>query len=209
MAINYTIRADVIDIRQDTPKPDDVFLVDTNVWYLLTYTRASQGDQPPKSYKVNDYTSYISKALSAKSQLHRCGLSLAELAHLIEKTELEIFSKASGFDKNKKKEFRHNYPTERTNVVSEIQAAWGLVETMSQTIDIQINKHTTDDALSRLSTQILDGYDLFILESIIKAGIVKILTDDGDFSTVPNILVFTSNVNVIQAAKVQGKLLKR
>ena len=42
-----------------------------------------------------------------------------------------------------------------------------------------------------------------------KAGIVKIITDDGDFSTVPNILVFTSNVNVIQAAKVQGKLLKR
>ena len=79
----------------------------------------------------------------------------------------------------------------------------------AQIIDIQINKHTTDDALSRLSTQILDGYDLFILESIMKAGIVKIITDDGDFSTVPNILVFTSNVNVIQAAKVQGKLLKR
>ena len=203
MAINYTIRADVIDIRQDTPKPDDVFLVDTNVWYWLTYTRT------PKSYQTKDYPSYINKALSAKSQLHRCGLSLAELAHLIERTELEIFSKASGFDKNKKKEFRHNYPTERTNVVSEIQAAWGLVETMSQTIDIQINKHTTDDALSRLSTQILDGYDLFILETIMKAGIGKIISDDGDFSTVPNILVFTSNVNVIQAAKVQGKLLKR
>ncbi|HHT9159848.1 MAG TPA: PIN domain-containing protein [Candidatus Brocadiaceae bacterium] len=203
MAINYTIQADVVDIRQDIPKPDNIFLVDTNVWYWLTYTRA------PKNYQTKDYPSYINKALSAKSQLHKCGLSLAELAHLIERTELEIFSKASGFDKNKKKEFRHNHPKERTNAVSEIQAAWGLVETMSQTIDIQINKHTTDDALSRLSTQILDGYDLFILESIMKAGVVKIITDDGDFSTVPNILVFTSNVNVIQAAKVQGKLLKR
>ena len=209
MAVNYVIKADVIDIRQDTPKPNDIFLVDTNVWYWLTYTRASLGDQPPKSYKTNDYTSYIGKTLSAKSQLHRCGLSLAELAHLIERTELEIFSKASGFDKTKKKEFRHNHPKERTIVVSEIQAAWGLVEIMTQTIDIQINKLTTDDALARLSTQILDGYDLFILESIMKAGIVKIITDDGDFSTVPNILVFTSNVNVIQAAKVQGKLLKR
>ena len=209
MAIKYRIQADIVDIQQDTPKPDDVFLVDTNVWYWLSYTRASQGDQPPKSYKVNDYTSYISKALSAKSQLHRCGLSLAELAHLIEKTELEIFSKASGFDKNKKKEFRHNHPTERTHVVTEIQAAWGLVENMSQTVDIQINKHTTDTALSRLSTQILDGYDLFILESIMKAGIVKVITDDGDFATVPDILVFTSNPSVIQAARAQGKLVKR
>lgn len=134
---------------------------------------------------------------------------MQSLAHLIEKTEFEIFANANSFDKNKKKEFRHNHPKERANVVAEIQAAWGLVETMTQTIDIQINKLTTDDALSRLSTQILDGYDLFILESIMKAGIVKIITDDGDFSTVPNILVFTSNVNVIQAAKVQGKLLKR
>jgi len=203
MAINYTIQADVIDIRQDTPKPDDVFLVDTNVWYWLTYTRT------PKSYQTKDYPSYINKALSAKSQLHRCGLSLAELAHLIERTELEIFSKASGFDKNKKKEFRHNHPIERTHVVSEIQAAWGLVENMSQTVDIQINKLTTDAALSRLSTQILDGYDLFILESITKAGIVKVITDDGDFATVPDILVFTSNPSAIQAARTQGKLLKR
>lgn len=209
MAINYTIQADVIDIRQDTPKPDDVFLVDTNVWYWLTYTRVSLGDQPPKSYKTNIYTSYIGKTLSAKSQLHRCGLSLAELAHLIERTELEIFSKASGFDKNKKKEFRHNHPTERTHVVAEIQAAWGLVETMAHTIDIQITKHTTDTILSRLGTQLLDGYDLFILESIIKANIVKVITDDGDFSTVPDIKVFTSNPNVIQLAKTQGKLVKR
>src|SRR3972149_5699033 len=191
MAINYTIQADVVDIRQDIPKPDNIFLVDTNVWYWLTYTRA------PKNYQTKDYPSYINKALLAKSQLHKCGLSLAELAHLIERTELEIFSKASGFDKNKKKEFRHNHPIERTHVVSEIQAAWGLVENMSQTVDIQINNLTTDAALSRLSTQILDGYDLFILESITKAGIVKVITDDGDFATVPDILVFTSNPSAI------------
>lgn len=48
---------------------------------------------------------------------------MSELAHLIEKIELEIFSKASGFDKNKKKEFRHNYPIDRTHIVTEIQAA--------------------------------------------------------------------------------------
>lgn len=209
MAINYTIQADVVDIRQDTPKPDDAFLVDTNVWYWLTYTRASQGDKPPRSYQIKEYPSYINKARLVKNQIYRCGLSFAELAHLIEKTELEIFAKASGFDKNKKKEFRHNYPKERTNVVSEIQAAWGSVETMSQTVDIQINKLTTDAALSRLSTQILDGYDLFILESIMKAGIVKVITDDGDFATVPDILVFTSNPSAIQAARTQGKLVKR
>lgn len=49
MSVNYTIRADVVDIRQDHPKPDDVFLVDTNVWYWLTLpipVRVRQNSRP-------------------------------------------------------------------------------------------------------------------------------------------------------------------
>ena len=40
MAINLTVQATVVDIRSDTPKPYDTFLVDSNVWYWLTYIRA-------------------------------------------------------------------------------------------------------------------------------------------------------------------------
>ena len=47
MAVNYNIQANVVDIRKDLPKSNDVFLVDTNVWYWITYTRASQSGQPP------------------------------------------------------------------------------------------------------------------------------------------------------------------
>ncbi len=209
MAVNYNVLANVIDIRQDTPKLDDIFLVDTNVWYWLTYTRASQADYPPRSYQINDYPTYISKALSAKSQLHRCGLSLAELAHRIEKTELEIYSKTTGFDKKKKKEFRHNYNLQRTNVVTEIQAAWGQVKTMAKTVEIQIDETIIDAALLRLSTQPLDGYDVFIIEAISGAGVIKVITDDGDYVTVPGLQVFTANQNVISAAQNQGKLLTR
>jgi len=207
MAVNYTIHADVIDIRQDVPKPDDVFLVDTNVWYWLTYTRASQAEQPPKNYQTNDYPSYIGKAISAKSQLHRCGLSLAELAHLIERTEREIYSRSNGALGSK--EYRHNHSTERANVVAEIQTAWSQVNTMAQTLDLQIDEQVTNAVLSRLSSQPLDGYDLFILEAISKAGVVKVITDDGDFVTVPGIQVFTANHPVIRSAQAQAKLMNR
>jgi hypothetical protein len=209
MSVNYIVRADVIDIRQDSPKPDDIFLVDTNVWYWLTYTRASQADYPPRSYQINDYPTYVAKALSTKSQLHRCGLSLAELAHRIEKTELEIYSRITGFNKKKKKEFRHNHNLQRTHVVTEIQAAWGQVKTMAQTVEIQIDETITDAALSRLSTQPLDGYDVYIIEAISMAGVVRVITDDGDYVTVPGIQVFTANQNVIAAAQNQGKLITR
>ena len=207
MAVNYTIRADVVDIRQDVPKPDDVFLVDTNVWYWLTYTRASQAEQPPKNYQINDYPSYIGKAISAKIQLHRCGLSLAELAHLIERTEREIYSRSNGALGSK--EYRHNHSTERANVVAEIQTAWSQVNTMAQTLDLQIDEQVTNAALSRLSSQPLDGYDLFILEAISKAGVVKVITDDGDFVTVPGIQIFTANHPVIKTAQSQGRLMTR
>ena len=207
MPVNYTIQAEVVDIRRDTAKPSDAFLVDTNVWYWLTYTRASQATQPPMRYQIHDYPAYVSKAISGKVRLHPCGLSLAELAHLIERTEREIFIRSSMaiFPK----EYRHNQPTERTKVVAEVQAAWGQVKTMAAPIHMTIDEPTTDAALNRFVTQPVDGYDLFILEAIAKAGVVQVITDDGDFATVPGIQVFTCNQNVIMTAQHQGKLLQR
>ena len=40
-------------------------------------------------------------------------------------------------------------------------------------------------------------------------NIEKIITDDGDYLTVPDIQVFTANRNVINAARSQGKLVTR
>ena len=42
-----------------------------------------------------------------------------------------------------------------------------------------------------------------------KAGVVQVITDDGDYVTVPGIKVFTANHNVIRAARNQGKLITR
>jgi len=207
MAVNYNVLANVIDIRLDAPKPDDIFLVDTNVWYWLTYTRASQAPQPPRTYQINDYPAYIAKALSAKSSLRSCGLSFAELAHRIEKTEKDIYIRSSGNIGSK--EYRHNCASERTNVVAEVQAAWGQVKTMTDTVDVRVDESLTDAALLRFATQPLDGYDLFILEAISSAGVVNVITDDGDYVIVPGLQVFTANQNVISAAQNQGKLLTR
>jgi len=209
MAVIYNIQAEIVDLRRDQPLSGDSFLVDTNVWYWLAYNRASQADQPPRGYQIHDYPAYIAKAISARAQLNRCELSLAELAHLIEKTELEIFSRATGFDKTRRKEFRHNYPIERTKVVAEIQAAWGQIQTMARPLDVLVDETMVNTALIHFQTHLLDGYDLFMIEAIKKAGIQQILTDDGDFATIPGIQVFTANRKVLQAAQQQGRLLAR
>ncbi len=203
MSINYTISSKVVDITQDSPKPSDSFLVDTNVWYWLTYTKASMLRQS------SHYISYIPKVLNSQARLYWCGLSLSELAHLIEKAEREIYNQTQQLNM-KTKEYRH-IPHERQNVVSEINTSWSQVKAMAHPLPaFVINTETCDNALSLMNSQYLDGYDLFIVDSMISQNnILNIITDDGDYASVPGITVFTANQNVIRAAKMQGKLTVR
>jgi predicted nucleic acid-binding protein len=210
MVLNYRVLADVIDIQVDKPKANDIFLVDSNVWYWLAYSRSALGYQPPQPHQTTHYPNYIQSAKTNGSVLTWCGLSLAELAHIIEKTELEIFNQSSSISATPK-EYRHNYPMERTrNVVPELQGSWAIVENIAAHIDtLAIDDVTTAAALSRFSSQQVDGYDLFLLEAMFKAQITQIITDDGDFVTVPGIQVFTCNRNVLRAANAQGRLVRR
>jgi predicted nucleic acid-binding protein len=213
MAINHIIEAQVVDITVDTPKPEDVFLVDTNVWYWMTYTRASQNTRPPLPYQSMLYPKYTNDALSIGSKIFKSGLTLAELTHLIERSEYEIFAMANRaiFPDPKKfnKEFRHSYNAERSQVVAEIQAAWSQVTSMAHPLTLTIDSSTASAALFRLQTEKVDGYDLYILESMKNNGVVQIITDDGDYATVTGIQVFTANTKIIAEARQQTKLLTR
>ena len=55
----------------------------------------------------------------------------------------------------------------------------------------------------------VDGYDLFILKIMENEGITKVITDDSDYVTVPNIQVFTANPTVLNEASSQDKLITR
>jgi hypothetical protein len=204
MVVNLRIQADIIDIKTDNPKQGDIFLVDTNVWFWQTYTNAAFGT---KTSKFSNYLKYINQALLNGATLTYSGLILAELAHIIEKTEYEIYKKLHGF--LPLKEYRHNYPNERMNVVAEVQSAWSQVKALAVPLDLTVDDATTDAALNRFQTQAVDGYDLLLLEAISRAGAgkIKIITDDMDYAVVPDTQVFTSNNNVIQEANRQKKLL--
>jgi predicted nucleic acid-binding protein len=94
-------------------------------------------------------------------------------------------------------------------VVNEINTAWAQVENLSAAMPATVDQPCVDASLTRLQSQKIDGYDLFILESMKAHGIEQVITDDSDYATVPGIRVFTANLNVIKSARNQGKLLKR
>jgi len=207
MPINLTIQAEVIDIRSDTPRQDDIFLVDTNVWLWQTYTNAIASSRNAPN-KIRAYTPYLSKARRNGATLVYSGLILSELTHVIEKTERQIYNQRTGSTLDAK-EYRHNYPAERANVIAEVESAWKQVEGLAVPIDLPVNEEITSASLARFKTQALDGYDLLILEAISRAGAdqVKVITDDMDYAVVPDIQVFTINGLVIQQATAQRKLL--
>lgn len=198
----------MVDIKSDVAGSSDEFLVDTNVWFWATYTRALLTDSPPLPYQQQSYPAYLSKARRNKAKLFRCGLTLAELAHRIEATERQIFEGQTG-NKTQTKEFRHNFPHHRTYVASEVKTAWEQVKALATPLDLTIEDSLTDAALTRFNNQLLDGYDLFFLESALRKGLGQILTDDIDFCTVPGITVFTANNLAISSARRQGRLHQR
>lgn len=203
MAVNYQVQADVIDIASDAPRPSDAFLVDSNVWFWMTYSGSGLGS----NWQAKVYPPYVKRARKEKAKLLRCGLSMAELTHIIERTEYQIFEQTHPGEKPK--EFRHNHPAERNSVVTDVQNAWRIVKSMASPLDVAIDEPTTDNALNRVQTQLLDGYDLFFVEAMTRANVPQVLTDDGDYCTIPGVQVFTANRNVINAARNQGKLLTR
>ncbi len=207
MNISLTVRADIIDIQNDTPQKSDIFLVDTNVWLWQTYRNASFTAKP---YQLKDYPYYLDSALEQGTTLSYSVLTLAELASVIERIERDIYNQNNN-SSLKSKDYRHNYPNERAKVVSEVQAAWSQVESIAISADLTINDEIAKAALNRFQTQSVDGYDLLILEAISRAGTgkIQVITDDMDYATVPNIQVFTSNIQVIRSAQAQGKLLRR
>jgi predicted nucleic acid-binding protein len=197
----------------------DQFLVDTNVWYWMTYLRFSQQSPTPiqaekerwrwvpTPRQETEYPAYVNKALAVKARLLRCGLSLSELVHRIERAELDIYNDAHGLQ-TRVKDYRQ-IETERTNVVRMIRSAWKSVESASFSLPVHVTRKLTNAALTRLSTQTINGYDLFLLEAMNRARVTQVITDDSDYATVPGITVFTSHREVILEAGRQNQLVQR
>jgi len=177
------------------------------VWFWLVYTKASQRSQS-LHYQVTAYPGYMDLAREAGSELMHSGITLAELADQIEQTELEIWN-AVNQKEMKLKPFRHGLPVTRSNVVAEIVVAWDQVAAWSKSLPCLVDEAVTRASLGRIELFCLDGHDALLVETIRQAGIRQIITDDGDFVTVPHIQVFTANRGALRAAAAQGKLMKR
>lgn len=198
----------VFDISKDAPLTSDCFLIDTNVFLWLTYSRLSLLEKKYRQYQIDSYPVYLEKAIGAGSQLRYSRLSFGEVSHFIEKCEHEIFCLNS--DKNVYfKSFRTNYPTERVRVVKEIKNSFNIIKDVSDGIIEELDDSILTLMENDLDNNYLDGTDSFLANFAKRNGIDKIISDDGDFATIEDVYLFTANARVIREARKQGKLLSR
>ena len=212
MPVNYTVKATVVDLCLDTPKAGDRFYVDTNAWFWTVYSKSQFAPDPPRQYQIDNYPAYLDKVLKMGAKLLWCGLSLSELARQVERVERKLYCRETRAVLEDK-EFRHNLPAERTRVVQQIEAAWKAVEALAGADGCvnfpELNTAFMTAALDDFKQLPMDAYDLFSVRAIRAANINQVISDDGDFCTVPGITLFTANPQAIRAAQAQHKFRRR
>jgi predicted nucleic acid-binding protein len=207
MPVMPRVLADVVDIRTDSPRRTDTLVADTNIWVLLSYTPVAMVNR--YSYQTVDYSSYVKRLMTAGASLAHSSLTLAEMAHAIERTEWRIWQALPGRADAKLKEFRRE-DAERARVLEEVDDAWETTKSMSSCVDCTLDAHTADATLERLRLYPIDGYDALILATMRGRGFNQLLSDDADFVTVGGgLTVFTANREAIRLAELQRRLVRR
>lgn len=209
MAVNYVVRASVVDIRSDVPDCKMSYVVDTNAWYWQTYSRASLFSDPPHEHQTRYYPNYIEKVLDSGGTLYSSVHNLIELSSQIERVEAEIYRQKCGIPKLSVKEFRHQNDAVRSIYRSEIDSVWSQVSSMSEQIEQAMNAELVGCVAGMFQSDRLDAYDILILLSAKSINTMNIISDDGDFSTVDGVTLYTANSRVIDAARNSGRLLNR
>jgi hypothetical protein len=205
MAIALTVAADVIDISTDSPRAEDCFLVDTNVWFWVAYTKASLAGA--KTHQVANYPPYLLKAIGVSATLGYSALALGELAATIERAERDVFNLSN--PQLNSKEFRHNNAASRQHVTAEIGSAFIQMDNIAAMLDAPVDAKATQAASIQITATPIDFVDALMLRFAANNKMAQVLTDDCDWAVVPGIQVYTANPTVLAAAKTQGRLLVR
>jgi predicted nucleic acid-binding protein len=218
------VKAEVVDIqRRSSPLPKRV-VADSNVLYVLNYdftVLAAAGCRVPRPYQTQHYPAWWKRAVQTGIEISTTASCLAELAHIVERTEMENLWRTDpnrpeldglhpgqDFSPNFTKVVRYHYH-------GQLQSIRGSVETTLASARKNVNVlpriGQDEEALNR-AIQVwvksaADFADAGLVAHAKGAGIVNVVSDDADLMTFEGITVYTANRNAIDAARNAGKLL--
>ncbi len=189
----------IFDLTKRNIKPDakDKYFLDTNVWYWFTYcgSKVFSTSKKPSPYQLNYYPAFVERIQDEGAKIYHSPLTYTELANIIENAEYEEYiSKRSS--RISKKEYRKNND-ERKKVVKEIDTAWRTINSMSECLELNLDKQTIKATHNFLSSSQLDAYDAIFIHFMRSHNLKMLVSDDGDLASAEIEQLFTANRNVL------------
>lgn len=184
------------------PCNKDRVLVDTNIWVELTLSSMNS----PESKNSPEF-SLIKNLISARGTCYWSPLSLSEMAHVAEKFEREYYNAANECNLSIK-EFRNKHYDLCEKAKRGVDSACRQILTIGKCLEFNMSASMSDAAMHLYNISRLDGYDMFLVESMRAHSVSHILTNDSDFLSVSKIIVMTATKSIIEKARDNGKLIR-
>ena len=182
----------VKDITTDTPVNNKKkYFLDTNVLFWCCYPRIGLVS-PKDASRYTPYINYVSKIKKNLNPIYTSSLNISEMINLIERKEFELFQSLPGSMGYNKKDYRAE-EAKRLFIQSNTQTALINATDLCQIIDCPVNYDKIDEFVKDLTSHRCDVFDYLFLNVCKEQEITDIVTDDGDFLTVPGITLYTSN----------------
>lgn len=185
----------IIDLRTfSSINNSKKFFLDTNVLYWYTYPRFSLPGQLRPDMQV--YYDFIDGLTAAGNPLETSVYNLTELLNVIEKNEYDIYYKMHPEIPITRKDFR-KMPSEREKVKAIMQTSLNNVREICTVINFAFTSDVVSSFINSFANHRCDVFDYAILDNCKNTQRLNIISDDGDFSTMDKIVLYTANENTL------------
>jgi predicted nucleic acid-binding protein len=180
---------DVHDIRIMRPDLDGRYMLDTNVVKVLV-RESLEGlrDIAAGAAEIARATPYERFVLDGKRRnctFYVSMLTFSEFAAYVENT----FRRA--YDPGIEKKAYRTLALEREKVRENVRSAWEQVAALAEILPCEIDADAFRRACAEYYSTSLDPYDALIRESMRGNGLSYIVTDDRDFASATDLIVYT------------------
>jgi len=186
--------AQCLSVRKERLSRGDRCLLDTSVIVLVVFD-----EQQATSWneeRAAAYEEFIERSLKDGVEFLWSPLSFSELMNFVERYHLKRYQRTVD-DSIDRKRFRM-IAVQRKLVIDNVIEAWQYVKRLAVPTEFHVDAATADAVLTLLTATSLDGYDALLIRSMRAAKVPYILSDDADYATAPNVIVFSANESICE-----------
>lgn len=191
----------IIDLTTYIPiNNQKAFFLDTNVLYWYVYPRCGIQTEHHTKMQAAPYYNFVDSLVAAGNPLYTSVYNITEMLHVIEKREFELYAMTHPEAKWSIKDLRR-ISEEREQLKRNLSTAMSNVQNICSILDFNFTYDILNQFIADLEQHHCDTFDYAILKNCIAEKKLNIISDDGDFTTMHQINLFTANSTALNSIK--------